>query len=385
MSEIHVHGTVAEGFEEVREEFTAVLAEERAEPGAQLAAYVSGRRVVDLWAGEEVTGDSLTGVFSSGKGAAYLVVALLVQDGVLALDQTVAHYWPEFAAEGKADVTLRELLAHRAGVVGVDGGFTPDELADDRLIAKRLAGQRPYWKPGSAYGYHCFGIGALIGEVARRATGRSIQELYEERIRAPYGLDLYLGLPEALEARYLEMRPWVSTPQQQAMLEANWPDPHSLAGIAYNLNATPPTDQVAFINTRAVRALGQASAGGVGNARGLAALYAATISEVGGRPPLLEPEVLAEFSTLHSTGIDLVTGAQDRFALGFEAKGVRYPFLGANAFGHSGSAGSEAFADPRSGVAYGYTRRRFAFFFSAPENDRLAAAVLRAAAARATG
>jgi len=261
-----VQGTVAEGFEEVREEFTAVLAEEPAEPGAQLAAYVNNRQMVDLWAGSAVTGDSLTGVFSSGKGAAYLVVALLVQDGVLALDQTVAHYWPEFAAEGKADVTLRELLTHRAGVIGVDGGFTTEELADDRLIAKRLADQRPYWKPGSAYGYHCFVIGALIGEVVRRA-------------------------------------------------------------------------------------------------------------------PLLKPKTLAEFSKLHSTGIDLVSGKRDLFALGFEAKGLQYPFLGANAFGHCGVAGSEAFADPHSGVAYGYTRRHFAFGFAAPENDRLAAAVLRAAEA----
>lgn len=374
-----IRGTVADGFEQVREEFAAVLAEEPGEPGAQLAAYVHGRQVVDLWAGEDLTGDSLTGVFSSGKGAAYLVVALLVQEEILALDDTVAGYWPEFAAEGKGDITLRQLLAHRAGVVGVDGGFSPDELADDRLIAARLAAQRPFWRPGTAYGYHCFGIGALLGEVVRRVTGSSLQQVYEERIRRPYELDLYLGLPDSLEHRYATMRPWLATPEQQAVVDANWPKLDTIAGIAYNLNATPPTDQVRFINTREVRALGQASAGGVGNARGLAELYAAAVGEFRGRPPLLKPDTVAEFATLSSTGADLVTGAQDRFALGFEAKGARYPFLGPDAFGHSGSAGSEAFADPRSGVTYGYTRRRFAFFFSAPENDRLAAAVLRAA------
>src|SRR5882724_2238039 len=161
VSDIEVHGTVAPGFEPVRDEFAAVLAEQPDEPGAQLAAYHDGALVVDLWAGDGVAGDSLTGVFSSGKGAAYLVVALLVQEGVLDLDRAVAYYWPEFAAEGKADVTLRELLAHRAGVVGVDGGFGPGELADDHLIAARLAAQRPFWRPGSAYGYHCFGIGAI--------------------------------------------------------------------------------------------------------------------------------------------------------------------------------------------------------------------------------
>jgi len=212
MSEIK--GTVAEGFEEVRDEFVRAVADEGGESGPQLAAYLKGRRVVDLWAGEAVTGESLTGVFSSGKGAAYLTVALLVQEGVLDLDETVARYWPEFGAEGKAEVTVKELLAHRAGVIGVDGGFTADELADDRLIAGRLAGQRPYWVPGSAYGYHCYVIGALVGEVVRGATGRSLPDLFEERIRVPYELDLYFGLPEALEPRFLEILPRLTTPEQ---------------------------------------------------------------------------------------------------------------------------------------------------------------------------
>lgn len=359
MLKTHVHGTVAEGFEEVREEFAAFIAEEGGEPGAQLAAFLNGRRVVDLWAGEGVTGDSLTGVYSSAKGAAYLLIALLVQEGALDVDRAVDHYWPEFAAEGKAGITLRGLLTHRAGLVGVDGGFTRDELADDRLIAGRMAGQRPFWKPGSAYGYHAFVVGALVGEVVRRVTGRSIQELYEERIRAPYGLDLYLGLPEALESRYLEVLPRQLTPEQQAELAACVPSPHSIAGIAYNLNAPRPFDPVELPNSRKVRALGQASAGGTGNARGLAALYAAAIGGVDGRAPLLEPGTLAEFSMLHSTGTDLVRGPA-HYALGFEAKGMRYPFLSANAFGHDGTAGSEAFADPQSGVTYGYTRRRCA-------------------------
>ncbi|WKX72396.1 serine hydrolase domain-containing protein [Streptomyces sp. XD-27] len=384
-NETGVQGTVAAGFEGVREEFAAVLAEEAAagtEPGAQLAAYVNGRQVVDLWGGDGVSGDSLHGLYSSAKGAAHLVVALLVQDGVLDLDRTVAAYWPEFAAEGKDEVTLRDLLAHRSGVIGVDGGFSAAELADDRLLAERLAGQRPFWRPGTAYGYHAFVIGALTGEVVRRATGRSIQELYEERIRAPYGLDFHLGLPEALEPRYVDVLPMRPTPEQQAGLAASAPAPGSLTGIAFNLNATPPTDLVEFANTRAVRALGPTSSGGVGNARGLAAMYAAAISEVGGRAPLLRPDTIAEFAKVQTPGTDLVTGERDHFALGFEAQGVRYPFLGADAFGHSGAVGAQSFADPGSGVAYSYTRRRFAVGGGggAPENHRLAAAVMEAVA-----
>src|SRR5689334_2024067 len=114
---VDVQGTVAKGFEGVREEFAAFLAGEAHEPGAQLVAYHHGRRVVDLWAGEGLDGDSLTGVYSITKGAAHLVVALLVQDGVLELDREVAHYWPEFGSQGKERLTLRELLSHRAGLV----------------------------------------------------------------------------------------------------------------------------------------------------------------------------------------------------------------------------------------------------------------------------
>jgi CubicO group peptidase (beta-lactamase class C family) len=108
-------GTVAAGYEGVRDEFAEVVAGERADYAGQLVAYVRGELVVDLWTGPEFTPDTLTGVFSSTKGAAYLVVALLVQDGVLDPDQRVSHYWPEFAAAGKQDITLREVLAHRAG------------------------------------------------------------------------------------------------------------------------------------------------------------------------------------------------------------------------------------------------------------------------------
>lgn len=379
-----VQGTVADGFEGVREEFAAFVAEETHDPGAQLAAYVGGRQVVDLWAGEDVTGSSLTSLYSITKGAAHLVVALLVQEGVLDLDREVAAYWPEFAAEGKERLTLRELLQHRSGVVGVDGGFTTEELADDRLSAARLAGQKPLWEPGAAYGYHAFVIGALTGEVVRRVTGRSVQELYAERIQAPYGIDLHLGLPEELEERWLEVLPMEPTPEQLAALRERAAAPDSIRGMAVNANAPAPTDVVAFGNTRAVRALGPASSGGVGNARGVARMYAAAVGTVDGRAPLLTRETIAEFGRLRTPGTDLVTGQSDHFGLGFEYLAGRYPFLGRDVIGHSGAAGSLGFADAASGVAYAYTRRRFAFPSgegASPENGRLAESVVRAARA----
>ncbi|MFD7831713.1 serine hydrolase domain-containing protein [Kitasatospora sp. NPDC059803] len=183
MDENVVRGTVAEGFETVREEFAAVATGEGGDHAAQLVAYRHGERVVDLWTGPESTADSLFGAYSASKGATHLVVASLVQEGVLDLERKVGHYWPQFAVEGKGDVTLRELLAHRAGLVGADAGFTIEELADDRIVAERLGAQRPYWRPGTAFGYHALVVGALSGEVVRRATGRSVQELFAERVR----------------------------------------------------------------------------------------------------------------------------------------------------------------------------------------------------------
>ncbi|MFF7020378.1 serine hydrolase domain-containing protein [Streptomyces klenkii] len=357
-----VQGTVAKGYEGVREAFEATLAEERAGHSAQLAAYVHGEQVVDLWGGPGIEGDSLTGVFSSTKGAAHLVVALLVQEGVLDLDREVRHYWPEFAAAGKEHVTLRDLLAHRAGVIGAEDGFTLEELADDRAIARKLAAQRPYWRPGTAFGYHAYVIGALTGEVVRRATGRSVQELYEERIRAPYGLDFYMVLPEEHEHRFLTTQPMDPTPAQKRALTENAPGPHSLTGVAFNLHHAVPTVLEELPNHRVIRAGGPASVGGTASARGLAGMYAAAISGLGGKEALLTPATAAEFAQIHSSGHDLVAGAFGAFGLGFgNMSAGKFPFLGARAFGHGGAAGSQAFADPSTGLAFGFNRRRFAF------------------------
>jgi CubicO group peptidase (beta-lactamase class C family) len=375
---IQIHGTVADGYERVRAEFAAVVAEEDGESGAQLAAFVRGRKVVDLWAGREVSGTTLTGLHSTTKGAAGLVVALLIQDGVLDIDQPIAHFWPRFATAGKENITVRDVLVHRSGIVGVDGGFTVDELADERVIAERLGGQRPFFEPGSVHGYGGFVTYAIIGEVVRAITGSTIQELFEHRIRAPYGLDVYVGLPAELDHRYLPILPWRATPEMEAAFAANSPNPHGIVGISYNLNARGFTaaDVMALPNNTTLRRLGQGSVGGVGSAHGVAAMYAAATTGIEDREPLLSLETIATISAIHSRGPDLVRGDRAPYTLGFEAKSLLYPFLGAHAFGHTGSDG---FADPHSGLTYGYTRRRAAFAFSAPENARLAAALHRAA------
>ncbi|MFE0650507.1 serine hydrolase domain-containing protein [Streptomyces sp. NPDC059534] len=377
-----VHGTVEPGFESVRDAFADIAANEARDGGAQLAVHHHGRLVVDLWGGDGVDGDTLLGLYSSAKGAMALVAALLVQDGVLELDREVASWWPEFAAEGKAGITLRQLLAHRSGVIGADGGLSVEELADDRLIAARLAGQRPFWEPDTGHGYHALAIGALVGEVILRATGRTGQELFEERVRAPYALDYYLGLPEALEPRFRTALPLRPTPEEEAFLAENPVDPDGFMAVAFNLHADPPFDIVGYANSRAVRANAPLSAGGVGTARGLSRMYAAIAGELDGRPPLLTAGTLAEAARIHSRGTDLVTGEENAFGLGFVPLATRYPSLTPAAVGHSGAPGSQSFADPATGLAYSYARRRFGFLAGpgAAENDRLVPTVVEAAA-----
>ncbi|KUN99380.1 serine hydrolase domain-containing protein [Streptomyces caeruleatus] len=358
-----VRGHVHAGYEGVREVFARLAREQPQPTGQQLAVYRRGVRVVDLWAGPVADGDTLTGVFSVSKGAAHLVVALLVQDGVLDLDRPVAAYWPEFGAAGKDEVTLRQLLAHQAGVPGADEVFTIEELADDRLLADRLAAQAPYWKPGTAFGYHGLVIAALTGEVVRRATGRTLQDWWEQRVRRPHGVDFYLGLPEELEPRYLPVEPAVPDPDEIV------PEPPRLVSIAFSTRYMP--DLSVFPNFRRTRALGQGSAGGVASARGAAGAYAAVIGGLDDRPALLTADTMATFSEIHSTGIDAVGGVESRFALGFQVFDDRYPALGPDAFGHAGAAGAVAFASPSLGLAYGYVRSRFALGESADRENRL--------------
>ncbi|MCX5194684.1 beta-lactamase family protein [Streptomyces sp. NBC_00249] len=371
---VTVNGTVAAGWEPVREAFAAFAAAEPHSPEAQLAVRHHGLTVVDLWAGEDTDGDTLSGVFSVTKGAAHLVVALLAQDGVLDLERPVSSYWPEFTGHGKERLTVRQLVAHGSGLIGVPGGFSYEEVADDAVLAARLAGAEPYWEPGTAYGYHAFVIGALTGEVVRRATGRSLQEVYEERVRAPYGLDLYMGLPPELEGRWkpVEMAP---TPAQLEALASGGPLPELLK-VAFNWHREPRMDLVAHVNHPATRAKGPASAGGIGTARAVAALYAAAVGGLDGRPALLKPETVADVARLHTPGQDSVTAEPDHFGLGFETQ----PQVGPEAFGHSGAAGGQGFADPVTGIAYGFTRRRFGLPGGlAPENGPLTAAVLEVA------
>jgi CubicO group peptidase (beta-lactamase class C family) len=350
-NELCAEGWVAPGFEPVRNQLNAYLLSDP-RYSAQVAAYSDGELVVDLVGGPHLDRQSITGVFSVTKGVASLVVALLVERGELDLDELVTKYWPEFAAHGKGQVTVRQLLSHQGGLPVMAGGIRRDELTDSSLAARRLADTFPQWRPGSTFGYHGLTIGFLIEELVRRATGQTLHAIYENELRSPWKVDFYVGLPQEQESRFRPVLPVEPTPEQQAEIARNPQSPDGLLQSAFLLDPPQSPDDIAP-NDRAIRMAGPTAIGGIGSAAGLAKIYAAAITDVQ-RPRFLSEQTVAAVSQEQVSGEDRVLGNEMAFAIGFAKPTKRIGFGSYRAFGHDGAGGALAFADPMYGLGYGY-------------------------------
>jgi CubicO group peptidase (beta-lactamase class C family) len=354
-----IEGTAEPGFEQVAAEFERLLATEQDARG-QFCGYHGGRRVVDLWGGDEVSADDLQGVFSSTKGASAICVALLVQRGLLGLDEPVARYWPEFAAGGKEAVTVRVALSHQAGLVGVEPQLTIDEMLDHPLVAERLAAAAPAWRPGTAHGYHALTIGTLMDELTRRTVGIPIADFFHAEIADPRGIDVHIRTPAEADGRVKPVLPLRPTPEQQRELDARGGrGPDSLPGMAFNAATRPAIELLP--NIPAVRRSGHAAAAAVCSARGLARLYAMCIGEVDGLPRILSPETVEAVTQIQTAGDDLILRCPTRYGIVFQKADDRLPFGSHQAFGHDGAGGSAGVADPWHDVAYAWIPRRMSF------------------------
>ncbi|MEU5077728.1 MULTISPECIES: serine hydrolase domain-containing protein [Streptomyces] len=362
-----VNGTVAEGFEPVREAFAENFAR-LGERGAAVAVYRDGHRVVNLWAGtRDIDGTApwepgtAQIVRSATKGVAAAALLLLHQRGELDLDAPVGAYWPEFKAAGKDQARVWHLLAHRAGVPVLDRPLTPAEAADPDLGAAAVAAQAPVWEPGTEHGYHAQTYSWLTGELLRRVTGRPVGEWVAEEIAGPVGADLWLGLPEAERARAgrvgraetPETAGGLKTRPKRAVAEA-YADPDSLTRRAFAA-ITPLPDE----NDPGYRAAALPASNGIATADGLARFYAALIGEVDGGTRLFTPDTMELARTERSAGPDRVLVVGTRFGLGYMLHGTASPLLSPGSFGHPGRGGALAFADPESGIAFGYVTNGF--------------------------
>lgn len=365
-------GTVLPEFAAVQELFEAFLASDP-DYSAQVAVYHHGRRVVHLDGGPHITADSITGAYSCSKGIAAIVISLLVQDGALDPDQTMAHYWPAFAAAGKGGILVREALSHQAGVPGVPGGI-PLELLHTAEAAAMLAAMEPLWRPGSGtFGYHAVTIGVLMEELSRRVTGMSLQQNYDALLRIPYGIDFFLGLPEDQEPRY-----------RNVLYEATdqWVDPLGYEGLNSNIAASTIME---LPNRRVVRAGGMSAAGGVGSADGLARAYAAASTGIdtpsGLMGPALDHHTIRTMSQEQVWGLDRSSGLDNAFAMVFMKPHPSRSFGSHLAFGHEGANAALGFADPAYSLSFGYIPQWAEEGRTQGRAHQLAAAARRAASA----
>jgi len=357
-----INGTVAPGFERVREAFAANF-EKHGEVGAAFSLYHRGVKVVDLWGGvaDPESGrpwaeDSIVMVFSSTKGATAVCANLLAQRGELDLDAPVATYWPEFAAADKEDIPVRWLLSHRVGLPIFDDPITVEEFLAWEPPVKTLAAQSPVWEPGTTHGYHSGTYGWLVGEVVRRVSGKSLGTFFADEVAGPLGLDFWIGLPESEENRVVPviavdlsdgaMDEQALTERRRDLLAASR-DPDSLL-------AKPATTGLLDPNSRAFRAAELPAGNGIADARSLARMYASLIGDGVDGMRLLNDETIARATTEQSNGRDEVLQVQTRFGLGFELNLPNDHLGQEGAFGHSGAGGSLAFADPKAEIAFAY-------------------------------
>ena len=362
-----VHGTVAEGFEPVRDAFVRNF-ETLGDRGAAVAVYRDGQKVVDLWGGtRDVDGTApwergtAQVVRSATKGVAAAVLLLLHQRGQLDLDAPVGHYWPEFKARGKERVLVRHVLNHRAGLPVLDRPLTPQEALNPLKGPEAVAAQAPVWEPGTDHGYHALTYGWLLDELVRRVTGQGTGQWLASQVTGPLGLDLWLGLPESEAGRVgrvgrvegAEPTGGLRARPKRSVTEA-YEDPASLTRRAFAA-ISPFPDQ----NDPAYRASALPATNAMATADGLARFYATLIGDTAGAARLFTPETVELARAEESAGPDRVLVVGTRFGLGYMLHGSASPLLTPGSFGHPGRGGALGFADPETGIAFGYVTNGF--------------------------
>jgi len=360
---MEIHGECNPQFSKVRETFEKLYKEDR-EIGSCFAVYKDGNPLVDLWGGFQDKDktkpwqkDNLVTVYSTTKGVAAFCIALAMEKGLLKYEEKVSTYWPEFANNGKENITVGMLMSHQAGICSPETRNV-DDYYNQNLMSKKLAGMTPIWEPGTASGYHSMTFGWLTSELILRVTGKSLGTFFREEVGDQHEIDFFIGLPESEDYRVAELVPFEivrneNSEQQKIELTDAQKSQRNSAGT------------LDIQNTKAWRQAEIPSANGQGNAAGLAKLYSLIVPEDNSLK-LLKDDTVNQMTTMQIEGRDLVLAVQVRWGVGFilnKHKIIYGPIEGA--FGHSGYGGSCAFGDPENKIGVSYVMNRMLDNFNA--------------------
>jgi CubicO group peptidase (beta-lactamase class C family) len=366
-----VEGQVSRGFESVLDAFEDNFARHR-ELGGACCAYYGGKKVVDIWggvrdkrSGEPWERDTMVVVHSATKGLAAMTLAIAHSRGWLDYEERVARYWPEFAQQGKEKITVRQLLAHQAGLFAFDEPVDRSVVADLDRLAVVLARQKPAWEPGTRQAYHALTLGFYEGELLRRVDPRhrSLGQFFQEEIASPLGEDVYIRLPDGIPNSRLAA---ISPPSPLRML-TGFPLRLTLENMNHRSNiyralVTNPGAAVYEDEERIyARNLEVPSGGGVGTARGIAHAYG--VFATGGRELGMRRatvDLLAAPAVAPARGFydECMKADGIQFSLGFMKSTHAWPFGGDRSFGSPGAGGALGFADPTVGIGYAYVTSR---------------------------
>lgn len=379
--DMEIHGQVAHGFEPVREAFIENF-RSRGEVGAACSIFRHGENVVDLWGGvaDPATGrpwaaDTMVLVHSATKGLAAMTLALAHSRGWLDYDERVAAYWPEFAHAGKTDITVRQLLAHQAGLFAFDEKVDGAVVADRRRLAAAMERQRPAWPPGERLAYHAITLGFYESEILQRIDPRhrTLGRFFADEVAGVLGESFYIGTPASIpDERLAPLRPPGWWTRLTAMPPGLVIAAMNRRSVLYRaLVANPGTAFYVDGHQRIVRDLEVPSGGGVGTARAIAHAYGDFAA--GGRELGVASETLAALSAPpvapRRGWYDECLRAPARFSLGFMRPSESFPFGSDEAFGAPGAGGSMGYADPVLGIGYGYVTNRMGMKLNGDPRD----------------
>jgi CubicO group peptidase (beta-lactamase class C family) len=360
---VTVEGHVSPGFESVRDVFAENFAR-RGELGGACCAYLHGEKVVDLWGGvrnkrtgEPWTPDTMVLVNSTTKGLAAMTMALAHSRGWLDYEAPVSAYWPEFAQQGKAAITVRQLLAHQAALFALDVPVDRNLVENPDRLAVVLARQKPAWAPGTRQAYHAITLGFYESEILRRVDPqrRSLGQIFQDEIATPLELDVYIRLPQWIpNARLAELAPPGPLQTLFGFPLRFWLEViNRRSNISRALRGSELPHDPSSVYARNLEV---PSGGGVGTARGIARAY--SVFATGGRDLHLRTDtlrLLAAPAMPPAFGFyDECMKSEAEFSLGFMKSSATWTFGSRAAFGSPGAGGSLGFADPVAGLGYAY-------------------------------